>query len=74
MRYSTRASSSPRCSYGGRCCGPARGAIAGVVVNTPDNLMRWIEHPQAMAPRTAMPELGVTREQARDIAACLYSK
>jgi cytochrome c2 len=48
--------------------------IAGVMVNTPDNLMRWIQHPQAMDPRTAMPEMGVTAEQARDIAAYLYSR
>jgi cytochrome c len=48
--------------------------IAGVIVNTPDNLMRWIQHPQAVAPRTAMPEMGVTPGEARDIAAYLYSK
>jgi cytochrome c2 len=48
--------------------------IAGVIANTPDNLMRWIQHPQAVAPRTAMPEMGVTPEQARDIAAYLYSR
>ena len=48
--------------------------IAGVMVNTPENLARWIEHPQAIAPRTAMPEMGVTAPQARDIAAYLYSK
>jgi hypothetical protein len=27
-----------------------------------------------MDPRTAMPEMGVTAEQARDIAAYLYSR
>lgn len=48
--------------------------IAGVIVNTPDNLIRWIQHPQAIAPRTAMPEMGVTPGEALDIAAYLYSR
>jgi cytochrome c len=47
--------------------------IAGVTPNTPQNLTRWIEHPHEVDPRTAMPELGVTPEDARDIAAYLYS-
>lgn len=33
--------------------------IAGVVPNTPQDLMHWIEHPRQVDPRTAMPELGV---------------
>jgi cytochrome c len=36
-------------------------------------MMRWIQHPQALSPGTAMPELGVNDQQARDIAAYLYS-
>jgi cytochrome c1 len=36
--------------------------------------MQWIEHPRAINPQTAMPELGVTPAQARDIAAYLYSQ
>jgi cytochrome c1 len=36
--------------------------------------MKWIQHPQAINPKTAMPELGVTEAQARDIAAYLYSQ
>lgn len=48
--------------------------IAGVIVNTPDNLARWIEHPQAVDPRTAMPEMGLSAQQARDIAAYLYTQ
>ncbi len=47
--------------------------IAGVVPNTPDNLIHWIEHPRQIDPRTAMPEMGVTDADARDIAAYLYS-
>src|SRR5579884_2987507 len=41
--------------------------IAGVLPNTPDNLARWIENPQSVKPKTAMPALGVSEQQARDI-------
>lgn len=47
--------------------------IAGEVPNTPDFLVRWIEVPQAIEPGTAMPNLGVTEQDARDIAAYLYT-
>ncbi len=47
--------------------------IAGQVPNVPENLVAWIEDPQAIAPGTAMPDLGVSREEARDIAAYLYT-
>jgi cytochrome c2 len=47
--------------------------IGGVLTNTPSNLMRWIENPQAVDPRTAMPNLGVPAAEARDIAAYLYT-
>jgi cytochrome c len=47
--------------------------IAGVLPNTPDNLVRWIQEPQEVDPRTAMPDVGVTEADARDIAAYLYS-
>ena len=46
--------------------------IAGVLVNTPENLARWIRVPQDIDPLTAMPNLGVTEEQARDIVAYLH--
>src|SRR5437868_144295 len=42
--------------------------IAGVAVNSPENLIRWIVSPQAFSPRTAMPETGVSELEARDIA------
>lgn len=48
--------------------------VAGVLPNSADNLIKWIEHPRAINPKTAMPELGVTEAQARDIAAYLYSQ
>ena len=49
----------------------SRRLIAGKLANTPDNLMRWLRHPQAVKPQTAMPDLGVTEEHARDMAAYL---
>lgn len=50
-----------------------RAFVAGVLSNTPDNLIHWIRAPQDVSPRTAMPNLGVTEQDARDIAAFLYS-
>ena len=47
--------------------------LAGRLPNTPSNMMRWIQHPQAVSPGTAMPDLGVGDQQARDIAAYLYT-
>ena len=52
----------------------ARAMIGGRLENKPDNLMRWIRNPQAVAPGTAMPNLGVTPEDSRDIAAFLYTR
>jgi cytochrome c1 len=50
-----------------------RAYIAGEVANTADFLVRWIEVPQAIEPGTAMPNLGITEGQARNIAAYLYT-
>jgi len=50
-----------------------RSYIAGVLENTPGNLFRWIAQPQEVQPGNAMPDLGVTEEQARDMAAYLYT-
>lgn len=46
--------------------------VAGVLPNEPGGLVRWIVDPPAHSSRTAMPDLGVTEEEARDIAAYLY--
>ena len=48
--------------------------IAGVLPNTPENLALWIQHPQSVDPKTAMPETGIGPEDARDVAAFLYSR
>lgn len=50
-----------------------RSLIAGELPNTPQNLARWIENPKAVEPKTAMPDLGITPDQANDIAAYLYT-
>jgi cytochrome c len=50
-----------------------RTLIAGEAPNTPEFLIRWIEAPQTIEPGTAMPDLGVTEGEARDIAAYLYT-
>ena len=47
--------------------------IAGVMPNTPDNMIRWVQHPRDVDPLTAMPNLGVTDQDARDIAGYLYT-
>jgi cytochrome c1 len=47
--------------------------VAGVLPNTPDNLARWIRDPQAIQPRTAMPDMQVSAAQARDMVAYLYT-
>ena len=48
-----------------------RSLIAGLVPNTADNMIRWLQAPQALYPDGAMPNLGVTARDARDIAAYL---
>jgi cytochrome c1 len=50
-----------------------RGTIAGELANTPDNLISWVHDPHAVEPGTDMPTLGVTTEEARNIAAYLES-
>jgi len=46
--------------------------IAGMLRNTPENLVRWIRQPQSVVPGNAMPNMGLSEAQARDIAAYLY--
>ena len=47
--------------------------IAGELPNTPENLMQWIQHPRQVEPHTTMPDMGVTEQDSRDIAAYLYT-
>ena len=50
-----------------------RAYLAGRFENSPEMMVRWILDPPAMKPATAMPALGLTEAQARDVAAYLYS-
>lgn len=47
--------------------------LAGYLRNTPDNMMAWLKDPQKILPGNAMPDMQLTQEQARDIAAYLYT-
>jgi cytochrome c len=47
--------------------------IAGHFVNTPENLARWIEHPQELLPGDAMPEMALSHEQVVRIVDYLYT-
>lgn len=46
--------------------------VAGKFPNTPEVLVRWLIDPPSLAPETAMPAIGVTEAEARDMAAYLY--
>jgi cytochrome c2 len=48
-----------------------RTLIAGLLPNTPENMARWLRDPQAVAPGNAMPNVGLSEPQARDMAAYL---
>jgi len=47
--------------------------IAGELPNNTPNLVRWIRSPKSVEPGTAMPTLGLSDEQARSVAAYLYT-
>ncbi len=47
--------------------------IAGIIANNPENMVAWLMHPQKFDPLSAMPNLGVTEKDARDMAAFLYT-
>ncbi len=44
---------------------------AGTVVNTPDNLMNWVQHVQEIKPGTLMPDMKLTPAEAGDLSAYL---
>lgn len=47
--------------------------LAGYLRNTPDNMIAWLKNPQTILPGNAMPDMHLTQQQARDIAAYLYT-
>lgn len=47
--------------------------VAGVLSNNSANLMHWLQDPQSVMPGNAMPNMGVTSAEARDMATYLYT-
>ncbi|HEY1190038.1 MAG TPA: c-type cytochrome [Gemmata sp.] len=47
--------------------------LAGVLLNTPENMARWLKDPPAVDPKTAMPNVGATDDEVRDMSAYLYT-
>ncbi|WP_158635905.1 c-type cytochrome [Sphingosinicella ginsenosidimutans] len=47
--------------------------LAGHFANSRANMIRWISRPQEMLPGNAMPDTGLTPEQANRIADYLYA-
>lgn len=45
--------------------------IAGEYPNKPKDLVQWIQMPTSMKPKTEMPDLGLTQQQASDVAVYL---
>ena len=50
-----------------------RAYVAGILPNIASQMILWIQYPQNVDPRKAMPNLDVSEKDARDIAAYLYS-
>jgi cytochrome c2 len=51
-----------------------RAIVASKLANRPENMERWIRDPQRVSPGTAMPDLNVGEQDARDITAFLYTR
>lgn len=66
--HSARGLVGPPLNFFGR-----RTMIAGEIPNTPDNLVRWLRDPKSVEPGTAMPNVGLSQQQAQDISAYLYT-
>lgn len=52
---------------------PETRLIAGQVENQPENLIQFLMNPQSVAPGSGMPSVGLTEDEARDVASWLYS-
>lgn len=50
-----------------------RAYVAGRLPNRPAVLTSWLRDPPAIDPATAMPALGLSEAEARDVAAFLYT-
>ncbi|MEJ1158700.1 c-type cytochrome [Prosthecomicrobium sp. N25] len=49
----------------------ARPLLAGQLPNRPETVARFVEDPPALVPATGMPRIGLSGEEARDVAAFL---
>jgi cytochrome c1 len=52
---------------------PTRSYIAGDLANNSDTLVAWIRHRYRFNQVTAMPEMGLGEQEARDRGAYLYA-
>ena len=47
--------------------------LAGVLRNSPENMSAWLQDPQQFVPGNAMPRMGISPSDARDLTAFLYT-
>jgi cytochrome c len=47
--------------------------IAGSIPNQPENMIRFLQNPPAVKPGTLMPALGISDDEARHMAAFMYT-
>ncbi|MBK9265838.1 MAG: c-type cytochrome [Polyangiaceae bacterium] len=47
--------------------------IVGALPNAPEDVVRWIRNPKEIYPQTSMPNLNVSKQEALDMVAYLYS-
>ena len=50
-----------------------RGFIAGQLPNKPGVMIAFLQNPPALVPQTGMPDVGLTTDEARHMAAYLYT-
>ena len=51
----------------------SRAYLAGKLPNNAEMMIKWLQNPPAFDPQGAMPNLGVTPNDSRDMAAYLYT-
>lgn len=49
----------------------SRQFLAGMLHNTPDDMVTWLRFPQRIVPGNAMPDMGLSQADARNITAYL---
>ncbi|MEO6258713.1 MAG: c-type cytochrome [Thermoanaerobaculia bacterium] len=49
----------------------SRPTVGGKLANTPENVSKWLQNPQAIDPENTMPNLGITPAESQDLAAFL---